>query len=157
MRKNSLGMEEEITVQCICGEGCKEELTDDVKSRSRAGSLARISSLIRSASIMDELKDSLLDKDLEAMDVPAAPQVSICAQHSIMVSEGLSTAVAEELLKKYGRNELEDKSDPKWLIVSAIILFVNMQKLNCCAYSVVKPWWWYFCSSSANCGNPCLA
>ena len=31
-------------------------------------------------------------------------------------SNGISTVEAEELLKIYGRNELEEKSTPKWLI-----------------------------------------
>ena len=31
-------------------------------------------------------------------------------------SNGISTAEAEELLKTCGRNELEEKSTPKWLI-----------------------------------------
>lgn len=33
-------------------------------------------------------------------------------------SEGLSSALAAELLKKFGRNELPEKKKPKWLIVS---------------------------------------
>ena len=32
-------------------------------------------------------------------------------------SEGLTTEFAEELLKKFGRNELPEKKKPKWLIV----------------------------------------
>lgn len=33
-------------------------------------------------------------------------------------SEGLTTELAAELLKKFGRNELPEKKKPKWLIVS---------------------------------------
>jgi hypothetical protein len=34
-------------------------------------------------------------------------------------SDGLSSALAAELLKKFGRNELPEKKTPKWKIVSA--------------------------------------
>ncbi len=36
-------------------------------------------------------------------------------------SDGLSTELAEELLKKFGRNELPEKHKAKWLIVSACL------------------------------------
>jgi hypothetical protein len=35
-----------------------------------------------------------------------------------LVSEGFTSEEAAHLLEKFGRNELEDKSTPKWLIVS---------------------------------------
>ena len=38
-------------------------------------------------------------------------------------SEGLSSDLAAELLKKFGRNELPEKKTPKWKIVSAFLLF----------------------------------
>ena len=34
-------------------------------------------------------------------------------------SVGLSTAEADVLIKKYGRNELEEKKTPKWLIFAS--------------------------------------
>jgi len=37
-------------------------------------------------------------------------------------SEGLSSDLAAELLKKFGRNELPEKKTPKWKIVSAFVL-----------------------------------
>jgi hypothetical protein len=37
-------------------------------------------------------------------------------------SDGLSSALAGELLKKFGRNELPEKTTPKWKIVSALSL-----------------------------------
>lgn len=46
-------------------------------------------------------------------------QIRLERDHTQLVSEGLSSALAEELLKKFGRNELEEKSDPKWLVVSS--------------------------------------
>jgi len=35
-------------------------------------------------------------------------------------------------LKKFGKNELEEKSDPKWLVVSAQVLVVVV--VVCCHY-----------------------
>jgi len=122
LRKSSVGTEDEAAAGAVCVCGACEE---DEKVVSRGSSvIRRKSSLLfnTSPTILDELKDALLDaRDAEAAlaDVPPAPMISICPQHSIMISDGLSSAVAEELLKKYGRNELEDKSDPKWLIVSS--------------------------------------
>jgi len=37
-------------------------------------------------------------------------------------SDGLSSALAAELLKKFGKNELPEKTTPKWKIVSALSL-----------------------------------
>ena len=36
-------------------------------------------------------------------------------------SEGLTTELAAELLKKFGRNELPEKKKPKWLIVRGFL------------------------------------
>ena len=38
-------------------------------------------------------------------------------------SDGLSSALAAELLKKFGRNELPEKKTPKWNIVRVFSLF----------------------------------
>jgi hypothetical protein len=38
-------------------------------------------------------------------------------------SDGLSSALAAELLKKFGRNELPEKKTPKWKIVSGLFPF----------------------------------
>ena len=72
-------------------------------------------------------------------------------------SDGLSSALAAELLKKFGRNELPEKTKPKWRIVSAILLFrhplplvlhaelvvlngENVPKLSCLSF--LSEWFW---------------
>ena len=48
-----------------------------------------------------------------------------------LISEGLTSELAAELLAKFGRNELEEKQDPKWLIVSSLALHCGG-----CPYSI---------------------
>jgi magnesium-transporting ATPase (P-type) len=38
-----------------------------------------------------------------------------------VISHGLSTAEANELLKKWGRNELVEKSTPTWIIIFRLV------------------------------------
>ncbi len=40
-----------------------------------------------------------------------------------VMSHGLSTAEAEDLLKKWGRNELVEKVTPTWLIIFRLVMF----------------------------------
>lgn len=54
----------------------------------------------------------------EKWRLPPGTALELDEEHVHLKSEGLTTLVAEELLKKFGKNELEDKTDPKWLIVS---------------------------------------
>ena len=42
---------------------------------------------------------------------------------TFVLSHGLSSAEAEELLKKWGRNELVEKVTPTWLIVFRLVMF----------------------------------
>ena len=37
-------------------------------------------------------------------------------------SKGLTSAEADELLRRYGRNELEEKKTPKWLIFARLLI-----------------------------------
>jgi len=41
-------------------------------------------------------------------------------------SDGLSSALAAELLKKFGRNELPEKKTPKWKIVSGFLFSLSL-------------------------------
>lgn len=64
-------------------------------------------------------------KDLFA-DQPVEAQVTVehddAHDEDHLHSDGLSSELAAELLKKFGRNELPEKKKAKWLIVSTYLL-----------------------------------
>ena len=42
--------------------------------------------------------------------------------NAFVMSHGLSTAEAQDLLKKWGRNELVEKTTPTWLIIFRLVI-----------------------------------
>ena len=67
----------------------------------------------------DDDMEKLMAKRPRAVSVlspPMSPPHSGSPEPNHAVSDGLSTEEAEELLKEYGRNELAEKTTPKWLI-----------------------------------------
>jgi hypothetical protein len=52
-----------------------------------------------------------------------------------VMSHGLSTAEAQDLLKEWGRNELVRKVTPTWLIVFRLVIFENKP---CCPLRTQK-------------------
>jgi hypothetical protein len=59
------------------------------------------------------------------MDNARSSRDSSVQRGPFAVSHGLSTAEAEVLLKKWGRNELVEKVSPTWLLLSRQVLIGN--------------------------------
>ena len=57
-------------------------------------------------------RDSKL-KEIVSIQSIEEPEDAVAASKDFIPSSGISTFEANELLLKYGRNELEDKSTPK--------------------------------------------
>ena len=80
---------------------------------------AHTSEIAGAAAINEQVKRVSMDTARKSRDdAEDAPDKKV----DFVISHGLSTAEANELLKKWGRNELVEKVTPTWLVIFRLVI-----------------------------------
>jgi hypothetical protein len=89
-------------------------------SRKKTGTYGSMDRTTPAARLAAEAEEGKVPLMAEEGGADVTPKLTLQRTKTVskLYSDGLSSEFAAELLKKFGRNELPEKTKPKWLIVS---------------------------------------